>query len=174
MRKAIAKPAPSTKPAKEKAKKAVEVGVKANKGMILRKSVDYIRYLQQLVGAQAARNRALERKLKRNGLSPSFADQGDELLLADEHPLSELEIGMGMGISFEGAFMAGAEGEGKVGLHALEPMPMDEDMYMDMDFDRAVMVNGFGHDEQSRTKAYALNNGAESSSQDGRETHGEV
>jgi hypothetical protein len=39
--------------------------VKANKGMILRKSVDYIRYLQQLVTAQASRNRELEGQLER-------------------------------------------------------------------------------------------------------------
>lgn len=38
--------------------------VKANKGMILRKSVEYIRYLQQLVTAQGARNRELEQELK--------------------------------------------------------------------------------------------------------------
>jgi len=38
--------------------------VKANKGMILRKSVEYIRYLQQLVTAQGARNRELESELK--------------------------------------------------------------------------------------------------------------
>ncbi|KAJ7093456.1 helix-loop-helix DNA-binding domain-containing protein [Mycena belliarum] len=38
--------------------------VKANKGMILRKSVEYIRYLQQLVTAQGARNRELEEQLK--------------------------------------------------------------------------------------------------------------
>ncbi|KAG6821122.1 hypothetical protein H0H93_006461 [Arthromyces matolae] len=38
--------------------------VKANKGMILRKSVEYIRYLQQLVEAQGARNRELEAELK--------------------------------------------------------------------------------------------------------------
>ena len=44
-------------------------GVKANKGMILRKSVEYIRYLQQLVSAQAARNRSLEAQLTRAGLS---------------------------------------------------------------------------------------------------------
>ncbi|TFK49283.1 HLH-domain-containing protein, partial [Heliocybe sulcata] len=37
--------------------------VKANKGMILRKSVEYIRYLQQLVSAQASRNRDLEQQL---------------------------------------------------------------------------------------------------------------
>ncbi|PFH48727.1 hypothetical protein AMATHDRAFT_49280 [Amanita thiersii Skay4041] len=38
--------------------------VKANKGMILRKSVEYIRYLQQLVTAQGVRNRELEAELK--------------------------------------------------------------------------------------------------------------
>ncbi|KAH8797975.1 helix-loop-helix DNA-binding domain-containing protein [Flagelloscypha sp. PMI_526] len=38
--------------------------VKANKGMILRKSVDYIRYLQQLVSVQGARNRELEAELR--------------------------------------------------------------------------------------------------------------
>ncbi|KAF9810365.1 hypothetical protein IEO21_06985 [Rhodonia placenta] len=38
--------------------------VKANKGMILRKSVEYIRYLQQLVSAQASRNRDLEQQLQ--------------------------------------------------------------------------------------------------------------
>ncbi|EDQ98226.1 uncharacterized protein LACBIDRAFT_336159 [Laccaria bicolor S238N-H82] len=38
--------------------------VKANKGMILRKSVEYIRYLQQLVTAQGACNRELEQELK--------------------------------------------------------------------------------------------------------------
>jgi len=39
--------------------------IKANKGMILRKSVDYIRYLQQLVTAQASRNRDLEAQIHR-------------------------------------------------------------------------------------------------------------
>ncbi|KAG5729078.1 hypothetical protein E4T56_gene3122 [Termitomyces sp. T112] len=56
--------------------------VKANKGMILRKSVEYIRYLQQLVEAQGARNRELEAELKawRAGADPVRApvngDQG--------------------------------------------------------------------------------------------------
>ncbi|KAG6900228.1 hypothetical protein C0993_001047 [Termitomyces sp. T159_Od127] len=47
--------------------------VKANKGMILRKSVEYIRYLQQLVEAQGARNRELEAELKvwRGGATPA-------------------------------------------------------------------------------------------------------
>lgn len=50
--------------------------VKANKGMILRKSVEYIRYLQQLVNAQAARNRDLETQLTRAGISPDPTTQG--------------------------------------------------------------------------------------------------
>ncbi|KAI6121918.1 hypothetical protein F5141DRAFT_544769 [Pisolithus sp. B1] len=48
-----------------------QITIKANKGMILRKSVEYIRYLQQLVCVQASRgrdleerNRALERELE--------------------------------------------------------------------------------------------------------------
>jgi len=48
--------------------------VKANKGMILRKSVEYIRYLQQLVMAQANRNRELEAQigaLRTSDASPS-------------------------------------------------------------------------------------------------------
>ncbi|KAF8880463.1 helix-loop-helix DNA-binding domain-containing protein [Gymnopilus junonius] len=53
--------------------------VKANKGMILRKSVEYIRYLQQLVTAQGARNRELEQELKayRGGSSGAPSETGD-------------------------------------------------------------------------------------------------
>ncbi|KAI0777392.1 helix-loop-helix DNA-binding domain-containing protein [Trametes elegans] len=66
--------------------------VKANKGMILRKSVEYIRYLQQLVSAQANRNRDLEQQLQafRGGSlpSPNSATSGTdgepELKLHDE------------------------------------------------------------------------------------------
>jgi hypothetical protein len=39
--------------------------LKANKGMIPCKSIDYICYLQQLVTAQASRNRELEDQLER-------------------------------------------------------------------------------------------------------------
>ncbi|KAF9226212.1 HLH-domain-containing protein [Gyrodon lividus] len=39
-----------------------EQTIKANKGMILRKSVEYIRYLQQLVSVQASRGRDLEER----------------------------------------------------------------------------------------------------------------
>jgi len=41
--------------------------------MILRKSVEYIRYLQQLVAAQAARNRDLETQLTRAGIAPGLS-----------------------------------------------------------------------------------------------------
>ncbi|KAH9041491.1 HLH-domain-containing protein [Lactarius deliciosus] len=51
-----------------KSEGAGETIVKANKGMILRKSVEYIRYLQQLVMAQASRNRELEAQI--GALSP--------------------------------------------------------------------------------------------------------
>ncbi len=64
--------------------------VKANKGMILRKSVEYIRYLQQLVSAQANRNRDLEQQLQafRGGSAPDAASVGGdadgEMKLHDE------------------------------------------------------------------------------------------
>ncbi|KAM6492746.1 Helix-loop-helix DNA-binding domain containing protein [Amanita muscaria] len=55
--------------------------MKANKGIILRRSVDYIRYLQQLVTAQGARNRELETELKAYrtaaGVLPSSASSTD-------------------------------------------------------------------------------------------------
>jgi hypothetical protein len=62
---------------------------KANKGMILRKSVDYIRYLQQLVGAHASRNRVLEAELAGyrghtvDGESMPSQAELDALVLAD-------------------------------------------------------------------------------------------
>ncbi|KAI0371363.1 HLH-domain-containing protein [Pilatotrama ljubarskyi] len=77
--------------------------VKANKGMILRKSVEYIRYLQQLVSAQANRNRDLEQQLQayRGGAAPSGsadgADGDGELKLHDE-----VEFGMLNGSSANG------------------------------------------------------------------------
>lgn len=54
--------------------------LKANKGMVLRKSVEYIRYLQQLVNAQGVRNRELEDELRgyrgSNGLSSGNGGSG--------------------------------------------------------------------------------------------------
>ncbi|KAI0341400.1 HLH-domain-containing protein [Trametopsis cervina] len=65
--------------------------VKANKGMILRKSVEYIRYLQQLVSAQATRNRELEQQLQSfrgpsSGSSTTVngASEDDALMLHEE------------------------------------------------------------------------------------------
>ncbi|KAI0634757.1 helix-loop-helix DNA-binding domain-containing protein [Trametes polyzona] len=65
--------------------------VKANKGMILRKSVEYIRYLQQIVSAQANRNRDLEQQLQAfrggaasTGSPGSTMDSEGELKLHDE------------------------------------------------------------------------------------------
>ncbi|KAJ3714415.1 hypothetical protein C8R42DRAFT_242158 [Lentinula raphanica] len=56
--------------------------VKANKGMILRKSIEYIRYLQQLVTAQGARNRELERELR--GYRERERTQGSSIGMSDE------------------------------------------------------------------------------------------
>ncbi|KAI9454494.1 HLH-domain-containing protein [Russula earlei] len=83
-----------------KSEGAGESVVKANKGMILRKSVEYIRYLQQLVMAQANRNRELEAQIgalrtsdspspstHHNGTHTSIHGNGsvvDELILHDE------------------------------------------------------------------------------------------
>ncbi|EKM76418.1 hypothetical protein AGABI1DRAFT_108749 [Agaricus bisporus var. burnettii JB137-S8] len=63
--------------------------VKANKGMILRKSVEYIRYLQQLVTAQGARNRELESELKMyrssgTGSDVAESESSHNMVLASE------------------------------------------------------------------------------------------
>ncbi|KAF9395658.1 hypothetical protein BGZ94_006539, partial [Podila epigama] len=42
----------------------VDAANKPNKGVILRKSVDYIRHLQQLVASQSSRNMELEAQLQ--------------------------------------------------------------------------------------------------------------
>jgi hypothetical protein len=77
-----------------------DAAAKANKGMILRKSVDYIRYLQQLVGAQATRNRALESELanyrSHNGLpATEGVDGGDmsNLVLHDQAFMGDFSFG---------------------------------------------------------------------------------
>lgn len=71
--------------------------VKANKGMILRKSVEYIRYLQQLVNAQANRNRELEQALS------AYRDDGSDGEMAGLGPSPGLRIGIGMnGIGHHG------------------------------------------------------------------------
>jgi hypothetical protein len=47
----------------------VDTANKPNKGVILRKSVDYIRHLQQLVANQTSRNQELEAQLQGKALS---------------------------------------------------------------------------------------------------------
>lgn len=49
----------------------IDTSNKPNKGVILRKSVDYIRHLQQLVATQSSRNQELEAQL--HGKGPSTA-----------------------------------------------------------------------------------------------------
>jgi hypothetical protein len=51
--------------------------IKHNKGIILRKSVDYIRSLQDVVKESQRRTRRLEEEVKRLGGDPKFADQDD-------------------------------------------------------------------------------------------------
>ncbi|KAL0058597.1 hypothetical protein AAF712_014718 [Marasmius tenuissimus] len=95
--------------------------VKANKGMILRKSVEYIRYLQQLVQEQDSRNRQLEMELRgyreRNGESlspilppPAFDFQSNGASLGN---------GNGNSGAYHGAGYAGS-------FRMLHSMPEDE------------------------------------------------
>ncbi|KAJ7791356.1 hypothetical protein B0H14DRAFT_2935712, partial [Mycena olivaceomarginata] len=84
------------KEADEDGKDGKESGVvKANKGMILRKSVEYIRYLQQLVAAQGARNRELEEQLK--GFRGSSGSASPPSLDGSGLGLGGGEFGLGMG-----------------------------------------------------------------------------
>lgn len=109
--------------------------VKANKGMILRKSVEYIRYLQQLVTAQGARNRELELELKqyRDGVSPVNSTNKD-----DEMGISGIDMmGMGVVMMHNEAYMNGngnaahghggnVNGDGYGALFGLPSMPEGE------------------------------------------------
>ena len=49
----------------------VDTANKPNKGVILRKSVDYIRHLQQLVASQSSRNQELEAQLQGKSMGSS-------------------------------------------------------------------------------------------------------
>lgn len=92
---------------------------KANKGMILRKSVEYIRYLQQLVEAQGARNRQLEAELRvlKDGEGDGAVTQGQGGgLVGMGMGAMGMGIGMGMGMGGYGGFFtlpSMPEGEGK-------------------------------------------------------------
>ncbi|KAF9171787.1 hypothetical protein BGX21_006804, partial [Mortierella sp. AD011] len=64
---------------------------KPNKGVILRKSVDYIRHLQQLVASQTNRNQELEAQLQ--GKTANGDANGTNGALA---PSPQLQQGFGM------------------------------------------------------------------------------
>ncbi|KAF8067684.1 HLH-domain-containing protein [Lyophyllum atratum] len=106
--------------------------VKANKGMILRKSVEYIRYLQQLVEAQGARNRELESELKewRAGGNPGAGGE-EEGAGGGGGGGGGGEMGMGMGMGGMmggiGAYGGGAGyGGGGSNFFGLPSMPEGE------------------------------------------------
>ena len=125
----------------EKSEKDASGAVKANKGMILRKSVEYIRYLQQLVNAQAARNRALEARLADAGLSPSSPDamahpQSDEMSgIFGAEGLHAFDDRMDMGGLVNGIGFPASLG-------GLQPMA---EVDMDMDMDMEGSENGTKH-----------------------------
>ncbi|KAF7292002.1 BHLH domain-containing protein [Mycena indigotica] len=91
--------------------------VKANKGMILRKSVEYIRYLQQLVTAQGARNRELEEQLKGLGFRGSSASGSEASPPPSLSDTNELLNGSGLGLG--------------LGVWGLASMPEDDDVDVD-------------------------------------------
>lgn len=64
--------------------------------MILRKSVEYIRYLQQLVSAQANRNRELEQAL-------SVYREDDGSGNGEKNGLAALGLGLGLGMGMNGS-----------------------------------------------------------------------
>ncbi|KAH9948029.1 HLH-domain-containing protein [Amylocystis lapponica] len=115
--------------------------VKANKGMILRKSVEYIRYLQQLVSAQASRNRDLEQQLQafRSGSGPSAgtAPAGAGGAEDDMGLLLHEEVD-GFSLAFPPASGSGANANGMANgrtkkfagfeLESVEEMEMDTDL----------------------------------------------
>jgi hypothetical protein len=99
---------------------------KANKGIILRKSVDYIRHLQQIVTEQANRNRALESELAnyraREGGSAlgSTTTSGDDLNGLVLH--NEVDMSAFMGGDFP--FGAGSSSFGSL-LESVSETDMD-------------------------------------------------
>lgn len=71
----------------------VDSANKPNKGVILRKSVDYIRHLQQLVASQANRNQELEAQLQGRSTNSSGIDESSN---AAASPGPQLQQGFGM------------------------------------------------------------------------------
>ncbi|KAF9215072.1 hypothetical protein BGZ59_002391 [Podila verticillata] len=71
----------------------VDSANKPNKGVILRKSVDYIRHLQQLVASQANRNQELETQLQGRSTNSSGLDESSNTAAS---PGPQLQQGFGM------------------------------------------------------------------------------
>lgn len=123
--------------------------VKANKGMILRKSVEYIKYLQQLVSAQGSRNRDLEQELAGyrlcgrdskpiNGIDTTGKNQRFDTEAEDMNSLVlHEEVG-------EGGFM-NMNGYSKSSFRGLELGSMPEEDH-DMDMEGRRVATGIRHD----------------------------
>ncbi|OBZ78357.1 hypothetical protein A0H81_02636 [Grifola frondosa] len=123
--------------------------VKANKGMILRKSVEYIRYLQQLVSAQATRNRDLEQQLHAFRGEPN----GAGAIVADGEEMGGLVLHEEVGDAF--ALMGGigahhAHGGLRKGFHGFELESVEE---MDQDHDESVRERDPDHDMERPSTA---------------------
>ncbi|KAJ7056175.1 helix-loop-helix DNA-binding domain-containing protein [Mycena amicta] len=107
--------------------------VKANKGMILRKSVEYIRYLQQLVTAQGARNRELEDQLKGFRGSASGSEASPPPSLGDTNDLlNGSGLGLGLGVAGVWGLASMSEENDERDLHSLDMMGMDIDTSIGM------------------------------------------
>ncbi|KAF9207117.1 hypothetical protein BGZ49_001165, partial [Haplosporangium sp. Z 27] len=75
----------------------VDSANKPNKGVILRKSVDYIRHLQQLVSSQATRNQELEAQLQaksNNGTEDANSGNGNTSGSTGPSPQLQQDFGM--------------------------------------------------------------------------------
>jgi hypothetical protein len=121
----------------------MEAGVKANKGMILARSVEYIKYLQQLVQAQAARTRELEEALAqmRGGNGNVSTPDGASSTVHQQQVSSTTPIPNGSNMGF------GSLGPGSSSSRRhdgrLETMP-EEDMLSTMSFESGNhSTNGF-------------------------------
>lgn len=97
--------------------------------MILRKSVEYIRYLQQLVNAQAARNRDLEQRLTRAGLR----NEKDSLSAQLGGDLSGLDADSGLSNALSAAGV-GSFPDDVLNLHTFGADGDDVQSYMNMGF----------------------------------------
>ncbi|KAF9192446.1 hypothetical protein BGZ49_003422 [Haplosporangium sp. Z 27] len=72
----------------------IDTANKPNKGVILRKSVDYIRHLQQLVASQSSRNQELEAQLQGKSVNGGVDVNGSNGNMAVPSP--QLQQGFGM------------------------------------------------------------------------------